>query len=92
MVLPITPEPYIQLEPESTEEMINEIFYKMSQNVEETPQLSIEYFLSEIDLLELQHSNKEIRRIRRIMSYPNFKFPPYLAHYNKIKNNLLIQD
>ncbi|CAF4150221.1 unnamed protein product [Rotaria magnacalcarata] len=91
MVLPITPEPYIQLEPGSTEEMINEIFYKMSQNVEETPQLSIEYFLSELDLLELQNSNKEIRRIRRIMSYPNFKFPPYLAHYNKIKNNLLIQ-
>ncbi|CAF1954871.1 unnamed protein product, partial [Rotaria magnacalcarata] len=26
------------------------------------------------------------------MSYPNFKFPPYLSHYNKIKNNLLLQD
>ncbi|CAF2258799.1 unnamed protein product [Rotaria magnacalcarata] len=92
MVLPITPEPYIQLEPNSTEEIINEIFYKMSQNIDYAPQLSIEYFLSELDLLELQHSNKEIRRIRRIMSFPNFKFPPYLAHYNKIKNNLLIQD
>ncbi|CAF3518661.1 unnamed protein product [Rotaria socialis] len=92
MVLPITPEPYIQLEPNSTAEMINDIYYKMSQNVDETPQLSIEYFLSELDLLELQNSTKEIRRIRRIMSYPNFKFPPYLSQYNKIKNNLLIQD
>ncbi|CAF4258849.1 unnamed protein product [Rotaria magnacalcarata] len=91
-VLPITPEPYIQLEPGSTVEMINEIFYKINQEAEYIPPISLEYFLSEIDLLALQQGNKELRRIRKIMSYPNFKFPPELAHYNKIKNNLLIED
>ncbi|CAF2236425.1 unnamed protein product [Rotaria magnacalcarata] len=91
-VLPVTPEPYIKLNDRYTHEEINEIFYKVTINESAKPELTLDHFIGLTDLEELQNSTKELRNLKKIMQYSNFKLPSYLSHYSHVKNNLIMVD
>ncbi|CAF1959122.1 unnamed protein product, partial [Rotaria magnacalcarata] len=89
-VLPVNTEPYIKsLNPEADKEF-DAIFNKISQDFDDRPEFTLEHFINDLDLEHLQSSNKELRNLKKIMQYPDFKLPNYLSHYNHIKNKLSI--
>ncbi|CAF4782471.1 unnamed protein product [Rotaria socialis] len=89
-ILPVTPEPYIKLiDPVGSAE-IDASFNKLNVNVSTLPELTLDHFINTIDLEALQSSNRDLRSLRKIMQYPNFKLPPYLAQYIHVKNHLML--
>ncbi|CAF2178849.1 unnamed protein product [Rotaria magnacalcarata] len=65
---------------------------KAIQNELENKELLLEHFIDLNDLVELQQRNKDLRSLKKVMSYDNYTLPSYLSHYKPIKNKLTIID
>ncbi|CAF3414798.1 unnamed protein product [Rotaria socialis] len=89
-----TPHPYILCKPSLTinQDLLNFVKIKAKQNIDEYSELRLDNFIDSCDLLELQQRNKDLRNLKKVMSFPNYKLPVYLSHYKHIKNKLVVID
>ncbi|CAF2091645.1 unnamed protein product, partial [Rotaria magnacalcarata] len=62
---------------------------QVSEDQVEVP-LQLDNFISEQDILDLQKTDSEIKKLFKIMSYPDYVLPPYLSKYSKAKPYLKI--